>query len=372
MLTASGLACAAEGNSWSLAPAGLATPITADSSHIFELVRVIGPNVLPADFTYLGPAAISATGKVALRSHTDCRIAVVDMASGAVERLFGRCGDGPHESRVITALLWRADTLIVVDEGTSRFRWFDAADTSVRRLQPDAAALGGSSGLQSVAVVDDTTALLFLRLQPASVSGPDQHGLLVEMDLRSGAIRRRYFEEPVARREIDGESQRYYRGCAAGPNRVVIENNGPAEVIRIGPDGMAAWARGIATDFLGFVANPEGDGGSFHWGRLPRPVACGERAIVSVVLPSEGNSAMTSIGRIVALDWDGGVLLNQSIPGKYYPLAFSGWYGRDSLFVVTASQASVPHVAVFRLRERRAGETGPFLMPDSVWARYGP
>lgn len=265
--------------------------VAPDSSHILELVRVIGPGVLPADFTYLGPAGISANGKVALRSHTDCRIAIVDLASGGLERVFGRCGDGPHESRAIVALLWSGDTVIVVDASSGRFRWFGAADTAVRSVHPDAGALGGSSGLHSVAMVDDTTALLFLRLQPAGVVGAGQHGLV-------------------------------------------------------------------------------GDGASFRWGRLPRPVACGNEAIVSLIVPIEGNSAEPASGRIVALDWEGRTLLNQAIPGAAYPLAFAGWHGRDSLFVAAVSQATTPHAAVFRLRPRLAGEIGPFLIPDSVRATY--
>jgi hypothetical protein len=369
-MCAASLACAAEADSWSLAPAGLATPIAADSSHIFELVRLIGPDVLPLDFTYFGPAAISATAKVALRSHSDCRIAVVDIASGALERLFGRCGDGPHETRTITALLWSGDTAIVVDAGSGRFRWFGPADTAVRRLQPDASGLAGSAGLHGVALMDDSTALLFLRLQPASVVASDLHGIVAEMDLRTGEIRERHFEEPAARRAVDGESQRYYRGCAAGPDRVAIENNGPAEVVRIGTDGSPVWARATPTELLGLVADPDGDGASFRWGRLPRPIACGTAAIVSLILPTEGNSGMAVVGRVVALDWDGRTLVNQPIPGSDFPLAFSGWYGRDSLFVVAASQATVPHAAVFRLRPRREGEVGPFLVPDSVRAVY--
>jgi hypothetical protein len=370
LLSVAGMACASESHPWSLAPTGIARDVGPDSSYIFELVRVIGPEVLPADFTYLGPAAISATGKVALRSHKDCRIAVVDIGGGMVERLFGRCGDGPHESQAIAALLWSVDTVLVVDASSGRFRWFGPADTVVRTLRPNAAALGGSSGLVSVAIVDDTTALLFLRLQPATVTGPNQHGLVAEMDLRSGEIRRRFFEEPAARRAADGESQRYYRGCAVDQDRVAIENNGPAEVIRIGLDGRASWARQTSTDFLGLSTSPDGDGASFRWGRLPRPLACGTGAFVSVVLPIEGNSSMAAVGRIVVFDWDGNTLINQDIPGRDYPLAFAGWHGRDSLFVVTASQATVPHAAVLRLRPRRDGEVGPFLLPDSVRVMY--
>jgi hypothetical protein len=134
----------------------------------------------------------------------------------------------------------------------------------------------------------------------------------------------------------------------------------------VGFDGQVRWSRTVAVDRIRFGEGPQATAAS-SWNRLPVKPACGADAIVSRILPEPTeSSAEPSIGRLVAFDWEGGVLMNAEIPRADTLLIYAGWYARDSLFYATTSSAAWPRTLVFRLRPRKVGDGAVFAIPQEV------
>jgi hypothetical protein len=260
------------------------------------------------------------------------------------------------------------DTIIVADVRKPTLRFFGVADTVGRRLQVPRLAEDGARGVFGFTLLNDTAA--FVSLSVAGAPGVEVRAPLFGLlDLRSGELEAIPFREPQVRLATAREADRFYHACPASNGQaLIVENNGPAEYIGLRRDGSVAWAtRGIVVSVHPKAATIEGSrSAAFQWNRLPIRPACSSVGIYSRVLPIQGNDPERPLGNIVVLDFEGRVRMNAPFTPQDTLLVQANWFADDSLLYIATTQAASPRVLAFRLRPRRDGETGVFLLPDSV------
>jgi hypothetical protein len=333
---------------------------------VLEYARSYGVGQLSASFTYHGPSGTSQSGKLLLRSHTDCQFAVIGLASGNLERTFGRCGDGPHETRTIAGAGIYADTVVFANVRSGLLRFVGPADTVARSLEVAGLVNDGTEGVHMLQVVDDST--LFVTLAVASHLD-SLHPLFAFVDLRSGQIQPVPFKLSRARREKVPEARHFFGACThRNGSTVVIENNGPAELLGVGSDGKAAWA--IRASVAGIQLTAQGEtpapSSAFRWNRLPVRPACSAEYVLSRMIPLQGTDDAAPLGVMLLVRYNGTVAMNLAFESRDTVLALANWFADDSLFYVATTQAMSPRVLAFRPRVRRNGESGLFVLPEEI------
>ena len=343
-------------------------PFSESSELILEYVRSFGPGELPPSFTYHGPAGVSRADQMLLRSHTDCKWAVLDLISGRRVRYFGRCGDGPHETRAVAGAGIFSDTIVFADVRSALLRFVGSADTVGRRLQIQGLDGDSIQGVHSLTVLDDTTAFVTLAVSGRSGSAAPLFGFV---DLRTGNLRPVPFHLTERRRASVPEAEHFFGACThRAVSMIIAENNGPAELLGLALDGRARWAR------RGHVAGlvlKEGDASdapsaAFRWNRLPVRPACTATLALSRFIPQDGPSRVAPLGVLVLTRFDGTVAMGSPFAARDSVLALANWFADDSLFYVATTQAMTPRVLAFRPRRRAEGDEGPFAIPDSIRA----
>lgn len=357
--------------SLALAPPEVSEEVGLTDDWVLEYVRTIGPGVLPPSFVFRGPMGMGRDGRLITMSNADCKTAVLHTTTGAVERYFGRCGDGPHETRSIGGIGIARDTILRLSPFGGRIEFVGSDDTVVRVLRVDPLVQTSIRNVQSFEVVDDTTAFVAVVRLPAGLVESDDDWLFAFVDLRDGTVRPHGFREPARRTASIEENMRFYSACMHGKTRTpIIINNGPVEVVALGEDGAPRWARSYAVPAIRPITEPlNRNTAAFIWNHLPRPPACGGSMAAILAMPIDGAGMPPVLGHLILLDYEGRTLMNHPFADTDSILAMGGWEADDSLFYVSARLSPTPALLVLRPRPRRPGEQGVVLLPDSVIAR---
>jgi hypothetical protein len=338
---------------------------------VLEYVRTLGPDQLPPSFVYRGPMGIGRDGRLVVSSNPDCKVAVLHAHSGMRDRYFGRCGDGPHETRVISGIGLIHDTIIRIAPFGGTIAFVGPDDTVVKRVRADSLVKTSIRNVHSFDVIDDTTAFVTVVRLPAALADRADDWLFAEVDLRTGAVRPNPYREPLTRSAAISETLRFYAACTHRRLGVtMVANNGPVELVALAPDGAVRWAVDYSVGPIRPVQDPLNQTtAAFRWNRLPVGPTCSASLVALRALPIDGSVGDPALGNLILVDATGTTRMNLPLGSRDSVLALGGWEADDSLFYVTARQASTPAVVVLRPRLRRAGERGAILLPDSVQQR---
>ena len=338
---------------------------------VLDYVRTIGPGQLPPSFIYRGPTAFSRSGRIVVSSNPDCKIAVLQSNSGLLERYFGRCGGGPHETRIIGGIGFVHDTIVRLSPFGGRISFIGPDDTIVKMVQVDALVRTSIRNVHSFDVLDDTTAFVSVVRLPAALADSVDDWMFARVDLRTGEVRPNPWREPKRRLASIEESLRFYAACThRNLSATIVANNGPVQIVALGPDGGIQWANDYEVEPIRPIHEPlNRTTAAFKWNRLPLAPTCSAEAILLRALPIDGSVGDPPLGHRIMVTKTGHTLMNVPFSRSDSVLALGGWEADDSLFYVAARAAPTPAIVVLRPRPRLPGEVGAILIPDSVQAR---
>ena len=321
---------------------------SAPDSLELRYVSNIGRGVLRG----VGAVAVSRNGLIAAYEVSECSVALIEEATGALRRRVGRCGDGPEEFRRVTSMVFIGDTLYVADATRYLIHVLNGAGEFVRTIQPNAVAdrdisymtLGGFTA---------TNRLTF----DASEHRTHNRYVVGMMDTDSGSVVARIGTPPTALTQDTSIADLTGMHCAirsGGESRIVVANPWQFEAVAFDTAGAQRWRSFTALPWL----HPQGEGAEMEPLGVVRSPVCGDQVVML--------RAMTAPFRSRAVDYfnDGWIEFRTYDGRPVFSLAVRGgdprlWGARaatqDNRWYFMWPNDAEPSVTVYELVPRAAG-----------------
>ncbi len=322
-----------------LGPVRMESP-TPDASLEPVFIREYGSLSGEDSFGMPWAAVVRDDGRLVVSDIFDpCVLTVIDRPSGVVREKMGRCGEGPGEFKMITALATDADSVFVYDQELGVVIVLDPDGIEARRFSAEGVG-GPLNTVDDMALLDDST-MLIARSQVGRAS-------VESMDRGTGRLRRVWFETPEDT-EL-AETIRHLSACtrpAPGPATVVAMNEWVFEGV-----GVSADTGEERLHFHTSFADLRDDGGD---GPNSTGVRCGaSMAVFRGTTPGPvedlGIAVTLRAGVVVleARDYDGTLRMRMIVEDQGSLLRGGvGAMKGDTLFILNRTARAYPVVAEF-------------------------
>jgi hypothetical protein len=210
----------------------------------------------PSLVSDIGPVAAVEPDLLAIAARTICTVSLVNPAARQIHWTTGRCGEGPNEFRVITAIASRGDTILVFDNSLRRITQM-SLDGEVLRTTSYGSELDGMTP-RSWFGLSTGWGVSLSRLQERFISDR-RAGHLLHLPAAAGNLPR--VGHPPAFQEIPGAFELGYPACVIDPVNptIAVANLWIDQVLIVSPASVTSVRIGDSSVTPELVRKPDSD-----------------------------------------------------------------------------------------------------------------